>query len=274
MSKLFRSKRYVTSVYGSATGWLRRAREIGYDNTAEIRAQRKLMTRESLNSRFADFIMVNSLDFIRDYVENHGYPAEKMSVVPNSIVVNEKIEFMKNHSNQFKMLYVGRLSKIKGIHLVLEAHQDILAEGHDVRLTVIGKPIDHDKPYLESRAWKNVDFIEEKSFEELIAYYQDADVCIHPSAQEGMPRVVMESLSFGTPVIASDLPGIRAIDSSGKFVKTMNRFDSATLKESILQEITSPRKTSVFFSDARKHMRSFSPESTATIIRANYEKLI
>jgi glycosyltransferase involved in cell wall biosynthesis len=38
-----------------------------------------------------------------------------------------------------------------------------------------------------------------------------ADLLLHPSLHEGLPGVVLEALSVGTPVLASDLPGAREI---------------------------------------------------------------
>ena len=40
---------------------------------------------------------------------------------------------------------------------------------------------------------------------------QQADVLIHPARREGLPGVVLEAVGVGTPVVASDLPGVRFI---------------------------------------------------------------
>lgn len=272
-AKLLPSKRYVTSVYGSAAGWLRKAGEIGYDNAPEIRGQKKLKARENLNSRLADFIMVNSADFIRDYSEAYGCPPRKMAVVPNSITVDASVEYSEKAGNGLKLLCVGRLSRMKGTDLLLEAHQELVSEGHDIHLTFIGRPISYDLPYLNSKAWQNVTFIPEKPHKEIQKSYHQADVCIHPSAQEGMPRVVMEALSYGTPVIASNLAGIRSIDGSGEYIRLMERYDRDSLKQLILEEIRSPRKSKSFFDRSRTHMQTFSPERTASAIYENYKKL-
>ncbi|WP_347351509.1 glycosyltransferase [Intrasporangium sp.] len=45
------------------------------------------------------------------------------------------------------------------------------------------------------------------------ALMRQADVVLLPSIREGLPGVVLESLAVGTPVVASDLPGVRFIAS-------------------------------------------------------------
>jgi len=55
-----------------------------------------------------------------------------------------------------------------------------------------------------------------------------------PSYMEGMPRVVLEAMDLGVPVVASSIPGIRAIDPKGLSIRFHNPGDQSSLAESIL----------------------------------------
>ncbi len=57
---------------------------------------------------------------------------------------------------------------------------------------------------------------------DLTTFYQSIDILLNPSLSEGLPTVNLEAMSFGVPVIGSDIPGNR---ESGAIVT--NDFESA-----------------------------------------------
>ncbi|MBW1886744.1 MAG: glycosyltransferase family 4 protein [Deltaproteobacteria bacterium] len=269
LAKMSRSKRYVTSVYGSSAGWYRKAKELGVKDELELNLHKNLMRREKINSTFCDAIIVNSQTFTRDFVELFGYPESKIHEVPNCITVDDSVQYSKPEG-PFNVLYVGQISRMKGIHVLLKAFQGL--EEQDARLTVIGKHTPHDRRLLSNK-WSNVEFLEPMPHTELAAHYRAASLFCHPSYQEGMPRVVMEALSFGVPVVAAALPGIKTLDETGQLIRFMENHDAGALKNILASEISSPRKTAAFFQTSRARMNQFSPEKTASKILEVYEKL-
>lgn len=274
VTKLCSSKRYITSVYGSSPGWLREAKKWHVTDKEEFRGHKKLLIREYLNSIFCDRVIVNSESFIKDYVEDFGCSLENIDVIPNCIVMDDEVEYPEGSGTTFNILYVGHISKLKGIYTLLDAFKMVIEAGYEAKLTVIGKIIPFDRKIIEKMNLKNVRFIEHLPHNELKQHYLNSDVYVHPSYQEGMPKTVMEALSFGLPVIASDLPGIKAIDNSGNYVRIMKDFQTESLKNMIIDEINIPRKSKMFFEEARNHMRKFSPEKTAQMIYNIYRKVI
>lgn len=92
------------------------------------------------------------------------------------------------------LLYVGALSKRKNIHLLLEAMRFLPQE---YQLTVVGRG---GEEYPPQNRVKFVGYIE---YPKLPIFYQNADLFVLPSSYEGFPKVVLEALSCGTPVLAS-----------------------------------------------------------------------
>jgi glycosyltransferase involved in cell wall biosynthesis len=104
------------------------------------------------------------------------------------------------------IVYVGRLKEQKGVDVLLRA-----LDGTDENLLVVGDG--PERPRLESLAadvdvdveftgWVDPDAVEE--------YYRRGKVFVLPSVRgEGLPNAVLEALSMGLPVVATNTGGIR-----------------------------------------------------------------
>jgi glycosyltransferase involved in cell wall biosynthesis len=273
LAKFSGSKKYLTSAWGSSQGWYDKAREIGFGDKAELRQIRGLARREYVNSRLCDAVLVNSQAFVKDYVEYFHFPRSRIFEVPECVTLDPDLRYSDRPDGPFRILYVGHISKMKGIHLLLEAFQKLVEDGHDARLTAVGRFVPHDRKIIEAKEWPGVEFAGPLPQHELAPYFRRADMFVLPSHTEGMPRVVMEALSYGVPVVASDLPGIRRLDGSGRLIRIMPDFDTGRLKDILTEEMTSPRKDANFFDSARDGMAAFSPENTAGKIYEVYNKL-
>lgn len=130
------------------------------------------------------------------YIEG-GLPAEKIYVKPNFI--DDPITGGKNAPNGHGAIFVGRISKEKGLKTLMQAWLNV-----DYPLTVVG-----DGPQMaeiKSIAPKNVLFVGEKSNEEVMRAIQEASFMVFPSElYEGFPLTILEAMAAGRAVIASDL---------------------------------------------------------------------
>ena len=107
--------------------------------------------------------------------------------------------------DRFTVLFVGRLIPIKGIKLLVE----IARELEHIQFLFIGAgPLE---PFLKSTSKQNsnIKFLGQIQNTDLPAYYNSADIfCIPSQYEEGLGRVVMESVACGTPVVGSNRGGI------------------------------------------------------------------
>ena len=113
----------------------------------------------------------------------------------------------------FIVLYVGRFVDIKGIDILLDVAK-IIRE--DLFFVYVG-----DGPLAitireVSRKYSNVVLIGKVANHKLPVYYSAADIlCVPSKYEEGFGRIIIEAISCGTPVIASNRGGIpEAIDTS------------------------------------------------------------
>lgn len=112
----------------------------------------------------------------------------------------------ENRKNQF--LFLGRINPIKNIHSVFEAIKNI----EDVTFLVAGEAnLAYEKEYMDSLQMKikqlgienRVKFLGKIHNEEKYKVIASCKCLVLPSHSENFGNVVLESLSQGTPVIAS-----------------------------------------------------------------------
>jgi glycosyltransferase involved in cell wall biosynthesis len=109
-------------------------------------------------------------------------------------------------SDQIAVVCVGRMHRQKGQDVLLQAWPNVA--GSHRQLYLVG-----DGPLLDamraSNARPDVHFVGNVGRAESLAWMQAADVVVVPSRWEGMALVPLESLAVGTPVVASDVTGVR-----------------------------------------------------------------
>lgn len=102
------------------------------------------------------------------------------------------------------VLYVGRVSKEKGLDLLAPLTRALSDAGHAHRLIVVG-----DGPYLDElrRTLPDAVFTGVLSGAALAEAYASADVFAFPSATDTAGNVVLEAQSSGLPVLVTNMGG-------------------------------------------------------------------
>ena len=106
----------------------------------------------------------------------------------------------------FKFLYVGRLSREKNVHLLVDALDRLLQAKQRVSLVLVGDGPAREE--LQSRcAGRPVVFTGFLEGEQLAAAYASADAMVFPSTTDTFGNVVLEAQASGLPVIVADRGG-------------------------------------------------------------------
>lgn len=108
--------------------------------------------------------------------------------------------------------YVGRLKEYKSVDVLIKAFSKILTEVPEAKLVIAGDGDDMGrlkKEVANQKLQKRVTFLGKVSEEKKLQILQEAWVCVNPSMMEGWGITVIEANACGTPVVASNVPGLR-----------------------------------------------------------------
>ena len=108
------------------------------------------------------------------------------------------------------LLYAGRLSPEKGLDHLIEAHAGVA----DACLLVLAGGSSYSEKYvahLKSRTGPRVIFTGFLTGRALQELYSNALAFVLPSHMEGLSVALLEALSYGLPVVASDIPENREL---------------------------------------------------------------
>ena len=161
------------------------------------------------NTKHADYVYSYG-GKITTIIENLGIPEDSIKEIPSAIDPSWLSRNIK--TNQcLKFLFVGRNERRKGLKEINEAIELAVKNNLDAEFHFVG-PI--EKRFNISRSKVSIFYhgiiIGEK---EKKAMYDSCDILVCPSYSEGMPNVILEAMSRGLAIIATNVGAIRLLVS-------------------------------------------------------------
>ncbi len=125
----------------------------------------------------------------------------------------------RTDGDPFRILCVGRLVPDKGQSMLIEACRELISDGIDVQLKLVGDG--GDRARLEQLAARHgisshITFADSVGQDAIRRLYAEADVFCLPSFAEGIPVVLMEAMAIGRPVVATRIMGITELVDDGR----------------------------------------------------------
>ncbi|WP_207264039.1 glycosyltransferase [Desulfovibrio sp. Huiquan2017] len=160
-----------------------------------------------------------------------------------------------------KLLYVGRVSREKGLDTLTEAFRKVARMRDAIQLVVVG-----DGPYLPEmqRALRTapVIFTGVLKGEALAQAYASADLFVFPSATDTFGNVVLEAQASGLPVIVTDKggPAENILPNETGLIVPANDPDS--LLRAILHMVDAPERIAYMRRKARSHVENRTFDAT------------
>jgi len=155
------------------------------------------------------------------------------------------------------LLSVGHLIERKGHHLAIQALAR-LPEFVELRIAGDGPMESHLRRIASEQGVENrVHFLGRVQRADLVKAYNAADVLVLASSREGMANVLLESMSCGTPVVATNVWGAPEVVSEGSGELVANREPDA-----LAEGVNRLLERGISRAGVRSHAEKFSWEAT------------
>jgi glycosyltransferase involved in cell wall biosynthesis len=166
--------------------------------------------------------------------------------------------------DSFILLFIGRVTRDKGIVELIEAANNIISRGLNLELLIVG-PQESGfeiegtlfEQYIDNQ--KNIHYVGFTSDPE--KFYSLADVFCLPSYREGFGTVIIEAGAMGVPTIGSDIYGVRDAIQNGHTGLLVPPKSIKSIETAIEALMASPENTKIMGDNAKERVhKNFSTE--------------
>ncbi len=211
-------------------------------------------------------VFVALTEFARAKFIDGGLPADKITVKPNFVDPPPH----PGHGDGNYFLFAGRLSEEKGIKTLLDCWE----RGPELpvlRIAGVG-PLSEQVRSASVRL-PNVEWLGLVTGAEVSRLMERAIATVCPSLwYEGMPRVVIESLAVGTPVVASDIGGYPEMIVEGECGMLFTPGNVGALLSRIQDLIRSRRFLSMRSGARQRYMNKYTGEDNFAMLANVYRQ--
>ncbi len=200
---------------------------VGHDDPISLRRNSFLWKVEALALRYYDRVVcISKVLYLRCL--QHGIPANRIELIANGVdmavfrpVSDEEKRFLRGQygfrENDFLVCFIGRLSRRKGVDILLDAWLRVSDKRENVGLLLVG-PFDDDSgrqsQYIRNKIATIQKQVNKKHFRtagqqlQVAPFLQLSDCFVFPSRAEGLPTAVIEAMACGVPAITHLIQGI------------------------------------------------------------------
>jgi glycosyltransferase involved in cell wall biosynthesis len=191
---------------------------------------------------------------LRQFAIAQGVPEERTVTIANGI--DPDLFFRRDRAlsrakygmaaERKAIVSAGELIEAKGHHLVAEALRNLLDEGYDAELLIVGSVGRGGSRFEEglrqrvaqlglAERVRFIGFVDRTSMAELLSA---ADIFCLASYTEGCPNVVNEALACGAPVVATRVGGVPDILVSERYGLMAQPQDLASLRDRLREALS------------------------------------
>ena len=231
-----------------------------------------------------DKIFGDSPVLCENYVR-FGFPKDKFEVMPEFVdashfldkdVQGSAIPDVFNAERSFHLLHVGRLLRMKGVDLLIQAVAGLRRGDRNVTATVLGNGPQLER--LQKLAQKlgvkaAVTFLPWTEESALAPTYASCDAFVHPCRfPEPFGRTILEALFFHRPIVTTEHSGSAWV--AGNAGKTIKMNNAADLERVLAELYDHPPLLKKLLNAAPERVAFFNHDHWTRVLEQSLQKLI
>lgn len=250
---------------------------------------------EETVARNADLVIAECPQDKEDLMILYYVPEEKIKVIPCGFDSGEFYPIDRRRArvrlgldpNQPVILQLGRMVPRKGVENVVRSLALINQKREQpARLLIVGGETDDPDPMQtpeiarlqklaqEENLLEHISFVGRKQRSQLKYFYNAADIFVSTPWYEPFGITPLEAMACGTPVVGSNVGGIKFSVKHGKTGYLVPPNEPEILSERILEILDSPVLARVFSANAIKHVNNlFTWEKVSVSIAKVYDRI-
>lgn len=194
----------------------------------------------------ADLVLLDTDAHIDFFVKEFGLPRKKFRRI--FVGTNTDIFYPRNREKEtgkFIVHFHGHYIPLQGVKYIVEAAKILEKENIIFNLIGRGQTYKETKDLAESLGLKNINFIDNVSYERLPDYMIQAGVCLGVFGSSSkidlvIPNKIYEALAMGKTVITADTSAVRELLTDGENVFLCQKANPQSLAEKILYVKNNP----------------------------------
>jgi glycosyltransferase involved in cell wall biosynthesis len=265
--------------------------ELGYELVAELHHPALTVDRIGANLLFPIVTWrlgskCNEIDaFIahakseKEWLVEKGVKDDQVQELFFPAIPSKLLDYRSNIIGDDLVLFIGRIIRTKGLHVLLEAMSRVIPKAKDASLVLAGPKDAGYFRFLKNRALslgleKNVIFLDPVFGEEKYDIIRKSSIFVLPSLKEYTPSVLIEAQALGVPVVATRVGAVPEMMADGDTGRLVEPGSSVELAEAVGTLLLNEDERIHMGARAKEFSRNFTLENAVGKLEVLYHKLI
>ena len=183
-----------------------------------------------------------------DAISEKSFKTNQIAIIPhgNYLPFISTDGSKKCLSTRFNILFFGQIKKVKGLDVLLKAIQRVVAINDNIAVLVAGRPWKDDQSTYQSMISElGLSLFVKTDFryipdEEVADFFQEADIVALPYKEIYQSGVLLLTMSYGKPVLCSDLKPFKEIIKDKETGFLFKSEDDKDLADKLLELMANP----------------------------------